>query len=474
MLLYSTILDIKDTLTPEAFLNLVAEWNQNNPYEENIVPEFQTWDGSRNQRYGTDSLWIDIEEYRNQNCIAVRYEKVEPNGVRWDTDYVVNFQDQKIAIQLNRSYQPGMDLENEEFSAPLFISSLIRHQYLQDDHGLVIDKHPHELTEENLNLLEQLLHQTSEFSFPVIYVSKTRENSDPIDADQLSHKVKGLAHVFVESDVKLNSAIQTIDPNFKAYEGNICVFLPSHQTRIFYHRGYYHGKPLLFTQELNFVYEKACEATIPEFYTWETVLNGISQARLLSQQEKKKAAEAKAQSNEEELYKLIDELDAELEQAKKQIQELSNTVQALKQENQGLRAKFSQSNNPVLYFGEEQELYPDEIKEMIIDALKDKLSNTSSHTRYADVLTDIIQHNATHGVRKKRQEQIRALLKDYSTMSAKLRKQLEKFGFTITSDGKHYKLTYFSDSRYMTMLSKTGSDVREGRNAFAEIKKTML
>ena len=66
MLLFSTILDINETLTKDAFACLVIEGNQGSPHANNIIPGIQ-WNGERNIRYGEDSLWLDTEDYRNQN-----------------------------------------------------------------------------------------------------------------------------------------------------------------------------------------------------------------------------------------------------------------------------------------------------------------------------------------------------------------------------------------------------------------------
>ena len=79
MLLFSTILDINDTMTKDVFIRLVIEWNQGSPHVENIINGIH-WSGERNIRYGEDGKWLDIEEYRNQNIIAVRYEKRENDG----------------------------------------------------------------------------------------------------------------------------------------------------------------------------------------------------------------------------------------------------------------------------------------------------------------------------------------------------------------------------------------------------------
>ena len=37
MLLFSTLLEINDTMTKDSFIQLVLEWNQGSPHEENII-----------------------------------------------------------------------------------------------------------------------------------------------------------------------------------------------------------------------------------------------------------------------------------------------------------------------------------------------------------------------------------------------------------------------------------------------------
>lgn len=82
MVLYSTMLDIDDSLTKEKFVQLVIKWNKESLYEENVIPGLE-WDGKiMNKRYGSDECWLEIEEYRNGNTVAVRYEKVEDKGNR--------------------------------------------------------------------------------------------------------------------------------------------------------------------------------------------------------------------------------------------------------------------------------------------------------------------------------------------------------------------------------------------------------
>ncbi|EMC57613.1 hypothetical protein SMU109_06101 [Streptococcus mutans OMZ175] len=38
MLLFSTILDINKSMTKDKFIELVINWNQGSPHEDNIIP----------------------------------------------------------------------------------------------------------------------------------------------------------------------------------------------------------------------------------------------------------------------------------------------------------------------------------------------------------------------------------------------------------------------------------------------------
>lgn len=126
------------------------------------------------------------------------------------------------------------------------------------------------------------------------------------------------------------------------------------------------------------------------------------------------------------------------------------------------------------YLGVEDEFFPGEIKEMILEAVAEKLKNTAAKTRRYDVLADIIQRNGFEGASEKRANTIKILLRDYRTMSGTLRQALMDLGFTITEDGKHYRLTYYGDGRYKTTVSKTASDHREGKNIASTIIKNMF
>ena len=66
---------------------------------------------------------------------------------------------------------------------------------------------------------------------------------------------------------------------------------------------------------------------------------------------------------------------------------------------------------------------------------------------------------------------MKRLLKAYNGMSSKLRQDLEALGFEIKEDGKHYKVLYNGEQRYIQTMSKTPSDWRTGKISSTELSK---
>ncbi len=474
MLLYSTILNINDSLSIEAFIRLVIECNQTNPFAENIIPEMN-WNGERNIRFGSDGLWLEIEEDENKNIIAVRYEKKAADGAVWDTDYIMNFDEMKIAIQLDCSYTEDALMENPMFSSPLFLSGLIEGGFLKADNGLPILEKPIVITEENMAILVDVINGTGHYHLPVVYVSKTFNDADPVDAGRLSRKLKGIAHVLLEDDKRLNSDLREACDDQNEYYGGIGIYFPNQRRRRFIYRNNADADGLLMDKVVNAVFQYAAAQTIPIAYTWMGVSNSLLNDRFNRQTEERLAAERARQDAEDEVEEFLDTFDDDHQKLQQQINELTRANASLQQENQGIRAKLYDSENiPLIYYGDEEEFYQDEIKEILLDVLADALKNTDDKTRRSDVLKDVLNSNNFQKLSSRRRDEIKGLLKDYKTMPSTLRQKLQKFGFEITEEGKHYRLTYYGDNRYKTTLAKTGSDCHGGRNSAAAIIKDML
>ncbi|MGC4441538.1 hypothetical protein ABXW85_22030, partial [Streptococcus suis] len=64
--------------------------------------------------------------------------------------------------------------------------------------------------------------------------------------------------------------------------------------------------------------------------------------------------------------------------------------------------------------------------------------------------------------------------RNYTSMSGDISRNLKELGFDISDDGKHYKLIYMQDDRYVFSLPKSGSDWRGGMNSVSDIAKRVF
>lgn len=209
MLLFSTLLDINNSMTKDSFIELILEWNQRSPHENNIIKNIE-WRGERNVRYGNDNLWLAIEEHSNQNIVAVRYEKKEEDGVIWDTDYVMNFNTMKMAIRLDRSYLEEALAIDPKFSTPHFITLLIDRGYIKNDGNLPVLRTPIIIDSENLELVADIINGKIRYRLPVVFISKTFYDEDPVNVRVLAGRLKGVAHVIVQQSNCTNSSLKSL------------------------------------------------------------------------------------------------------------------------------------------------------------------------------------------------------------------------------------------------------------------------
>lgn len=194
MLLFSAQLEISNAMTKEAFVRLAIEWNQGSPHVENRIQGIN-WNGEYNVRYGTENLWLAIEEYRNKNTVAIRYEKTESDGVVWDTDYVMNFDDMKMSIRLDRSFLEEALTMDAAFSTPHFITLLIENNYIKSDGILPVLRTPYFIKVDNITTLTDVINGKEKYRMPVVYISKTANGDDPVEIWKLAGRLKGVAHV---------------------------------------------------------------------------------------------------------------------------------------------------------------------------------------------------------------------------------------------------------------------------------------
>lgn len=476
MLLFSTILKIADKLDKHNFMSLLVDWNQSAKYSENIV-QGVSWNGERNIKFGTDKLSIEIIDYVEKDILAVRHEKITSDEVVWDTDFVVNFRERKIAIRLDRTFSEDALEMNAAFSTPHFISLLIEHGYLKDDHDIPVLRDPIMITDGNADTIQRVVCNKEYYELPVVYVAKDYADQDPLSISWLASRLKGAAHVFVEeSKAACQKCTEIFDETPEEY-GAVRIYYPSIgvNRKRFLFRSSTGNVDDRLEKVIRHVIQYWNSQRMDSLYTWQGVNRAILSDNLENHISRLAEAESAKQNAEDEINQVYEAFDEDIKSLQKKLEELSNANEALQMENYGLRAKMNASDAmPIIYQGDEEDFYPEEVKDMVLGVLADALNNTEKGTRLHDVLEDILQNNPYQHLSDERKQRVKNLFKGYKTLTGTMKQELMSLGFQITDDGKHYKVTYKGDPRYMVTIGKTPSDNRAGSNNAGMINKIML
>lgn len=116
-----------------------------------------------------------------------------------------------------------------------------------------------------------------------------------------------------------------------------------------------------------------------------------------------------------------------------------------------------------------EELFPGEMREIVIDALTDSYAQAeqAGRERRAALLKHLLAGNSASGELARRGNELRQILKDAGSFTdTQTIKALEKLGFRLVSGRKHWKIAY---GTVRLPLAKTPSDFRSNRNAVSEI-----
>lgn len=416
--------------------------------------------GSYSGKFGDEKLSLEFVDDPEKNLMAVRHEKVTADAVVWDTDYVVNFDEKKISIRLDRTYSEEALVMNGAFSTPHFITLLIEGGYLADDQDLPVFRTPMAFAGD----IETL---NGKYRLPVVYVTTTADGQDAIDTSWLASKLKGAAHILVEAEKAAD----------RDEFGSVTIFYPSEilpKKRIVY-RSAKGNLNACLERVVKLVIQYWNAQTIGLLYTWQGVNNAVLSDSFNRQMVRYQETEKARQLAEEEKDLVYEAFDEDLRKMQQRIDELTKANEALMLENSFLHAKLNVTDAmPIVYQGEEEDFYPDEIKDMILGALDEVRTNSEATTRRADILDDILHSNEYQHLSEQRKQRVKAMFKGYKNVSSAMKQELMDLGMTISDDGKHYKLTYRDDPRYMVTIGKTLSDNRTGNNNAALINKIML
>ncbi len=454
MKLYSAMLNFKNSLDINAFINLIIENNKNNKYAINRIPNL-VWNGKYNQSFSNGILELDFCATDENDKFSVRYKKNE-DGTEWTTDYVLDFAEKKIAITLERSCPNNNMLNYEQFHAPSIVKELISKRYLCNDNELTILASPHYLKKDNLNLLKDIIFNTANYALPIVYISKCRNQTYCVDVDQLASQLRGIAHVVAQEEYELNTECYKISNGKDEYDGDIGLYFPSSD-----------HPHLTITCKKRDDSEDIYQQIVSEISIYSVSKNNnpnyTYSAIQISKLDKEKAIAQRDYQN------LFDAFDEELKDKTAKINDQESTILRLRSENNAYKTVFnSKSGGTLLNYDKSLEFFVGETQDIIVSSLME-YSENCKNLRVKEVIQNILEVNEYKGIREVRLNEFKKDLISAGNTN-EVKRAFKKLGFDFISQDRHLKFCYYGNPNYVTIYATTPSDHRVAENYMAEIK----
>ena len=391
-------------------------------------------------------------------CKGFRHT-AEDAGIIWTTTIVYNAQDGDhwIGIRTDRhSIDPLIRIRDAK--KPQIVRNILRDIGGGLDGEVFVRDTPLMLKENDLSMAARLINGDSDNYLPVVYISQPFDENLSLDVSALARALGGLAHVIVEPSRQFSRQLQAETSSRNPYGGAVGIHLPTGQRWLF----------LPPQEELELRFEIV--AFVRSILANRRPLARCSWDNL----------EAEKSRDEIERLKAVESTD------------LDAFVKAFDQENRALKATLSASDAEISRLKEElntinlraksqgqkgigsvgiQDYFSGEGDAVIRDALESALGNTVAGSRREEILTQAISEIPESTEHKKRKDELKEALRGSRGLEGDVIDTLRRLGFSIESSGKHHKLIYNGDDKFVFAMAKTAGDHRAGLNLASDISK---
>ena len=458
---FNTILTLPKETTVEKFLEICRVWQQGSPHTTLTFDDQPIHDGLI---YSSDVESMEFLRFEGENGVhcGVRHIRKDDDG-EWQTD-VVGYKRAdafKVAIVSSRAH-----FNITTYSAlpltPYIVGLLIRDTGPMYDDGLQILAEPREVTLENVSEIADLMNCNRSNTMPVVYISAPFYGQGGYMADPkfLASKLNGLAHVFYESDSQVSRVLKELTEGKNAYNGSIGIYWPDRSYRRF----------------LRSDTDENISLKIQNYI--KRVLNTrrpIDECRWAYVQSLKyQRAIDRYLEGAEESNQFIDLALQENRMLMEQIKNLESEVYYLREQQRALLSNGIEEQKPLIFRGGEIELFENEQAEIVLELIEEKIRTGNVSMRMRNILMSILEANERTNNKEAYLAQLKRILTENGGLSKQGKRELVKLGFTLTEDGKHYKLEIKGDGRYFHPISKTPSDFRSQENNFSQLKRHLF
>lgn len=468
MLSFATELPVKSDRTTEDFLQAMVKWISGSPHTRlsaDKLREFQK-PVDAHLEHGNERVQSLVSNLTDINLAGIRYGRRD-DGLEWLTTIVFSRTsvDAWVGIRVEcESHHAAARLPSAK--KPVVVRTVLDFLGGTDDGPLLVCERAHVLANTDIDLAARLIRGDAGCRLPIVYVSTQFQGGYLLDAHRLAADLSGMAHVVVEPNRPFSTRLQLEVDSENVYGGTIGIYWPEGGGR----RTFFLGREYSTANQM---------AAAIKDEIWAALLNRRPIARCtwayIQETASKQALQALKASGSKEIDEYVDMFDQEIEAKNRRLEEAEKEIQRLNSELRKYEARIGGANAGLLKSGRERDLYADEVRCILLDALKDAPAQVPPDSRRQHVLMSILEANKlNNNPLEDHRERLKKLLRGKSCIDGKMRRELENMGFAISEDGKHAKIVFQGDDRYTYTLPKSGSDWRGGRNAASDIGRLLF
>ncbi len=468
MLSFATEFPINRVSTSGDFLHSIETWVLGSPHtrlSQDDLAGLSASDESRIQK-GNEGMEVLRFSAANQEAAGIRYIRRD-DGIEWVTTVVFSRTrtESWVGIRVSReSSQPAVRLPPAK--KPVVVRTLLHELGGAADGMLPVGSSPFRLQNTDIDLAAQLIAGKSGCRLPVDYVSAGFQGQYIVDCDRLASELAGMAHVVVEPNRPFSRRLKIEVDSANVYGGTIGVYWPDGAGR----RSFFIGQEFESPDEV-------AGALLDEIRTALTNRRALDRCTWAFVQEtaSRLAIQALRASGSQEVDRYVETFDKELRAKDQRLESAEKEIARLRAELGIYEARLPFGTASLLRTGRDQDLYPNEMFSIVRDAIEDARKRVPADSRRQHVLDTILKANPeSNDVAGSMRNRLKELLRGSKGMDAKVKRGLESLGFSISEEGKHYKLVFQGDDRYTFTLPKSGSDHRGGLNAASDIGRLLF
>ncbi len=467
MITFATEFPLATGTSPESVLRLACDWVSGSPHTSIPESAFETLPTNESIQIKADAETVVLAaaSTSDTSISGLQYQRLD-DDLQWTTSIVAQSDVHETLFSLQISCESlGTATKLPPPKKPFIIKQVLKVLGGGSDGEIPVTDKPFTLGNGHADAAAALITGEAKNRLPIVYVSVGFDDELSVDPNRLATFVSGLAHVIVEPSREFSSRLRGLVGGKNVYGGTIGVYWPQSSARKSYYMERFGHDGLALQRAISDDLRQAlANRRLTTTCTWPHLQEQLSRIRVSALREKG--------SSSVEAY--VDAFDAELKAKEQRLAEADGEIQRLNSEIRRLAASSTSNTGSLLNVGKEHDLYPQELRDLLISMLSDSVRNVKDGSRRQHVLLDLLEINHPGNWAKETEASIKTALKDYRSMDAKTRSVLVDAGFSISEDGKHYKITFCDDPRYMFALPKTSSDHRAGKNAASEIVGTLF